>query len=196
MTHQQEHFFENNIKNFSKQYQQSAKHYRVIAGVRLIVFISGIGTILFCANLKLLAITLWIGAAFLLILILVQKKLNHLAYYKSVYTLYIQVNQTEKARLTLDLEGIDNGTEYADSGHLYAQDLDLFGKHSLFALINRTTTSFGKNRLAQYLLKQANTATIKQRQQVVTELAGKVVWRQAFQVEGLYHKSLSARKGL
>ena len=41
------------------------------------------------------------------------------------------------------------GKEYIDPGHLYTFDLDIFGEHSLFQYINRTSTPVGKEHLGR-----------------------------------------------
>src|SRR3569832_309602 len=47
------------------------------------------------------------------------------------------------------------GTEFLDSHHLYATDLDLFGVGSLFELVNAAHTQIGRATLAAWLLEPA-----------------------------------------
>jgi hypothetical protein len=78
------------------------------------------------------------------------------------------------------------GAAFRDDDHPYASDLDLFGQGSLFQWINSAHTTLGQASLAG-LLKQAPSAPaeIAARQEAVTELAGKLAWRQRFEAEGL-----------
>jgi hypothetical protein len=57
-----------------------------------------------------------------------------------------------------------------DDGHLYASDLDIFGRGSLFELISTARTRTGQETLARWLLQPAEPAEIRARQQAVEEL--------------------------
>lgn len=71
-----------------------------------------------------------------------------------------------------------NGEEYITPIHSYASDLDIYGKHSLFQLINRSVTKTGNNTLAGWLSKPSLNKEISKRQEAVKELAKKIDWRQ------------------
>ena len=62
------------------------------------------------------------------------------------------------------------GDRYLDPAHPYAQDLDLFGKGSLFELLSTARTHIGEDTLARWLLAPADPATVRARQQAVEEL--------------------------
>jgi hypothetical protein len=62
------------------------------------------------------------------------------------------------------------GTQYLDLAHPYAQDLDIFGKASLFELLSTARTHIGEATLAQWLLHPADPDTIRARQEAVREL--------------------------
>jgi MutS-like protein len=64
------------------------------------------------------------------------------------------------------------GLRYLDRGHLYADDLDLFGRGSLFELLCQARTRLGEDVLAQWLCAPADAATIRRRQEAVEELRG------------------------
>ena len=68
--------------------------------------------------------------------------------------------------------------------HLYANDLDIFGKASLFQYINRTTSEMGSSQLAHYLQFPAEPDLILQRQTAVKELSNKIEWIQDLQAKG------------
>lgn len=96
---------------------------------------------------------------------------------------FIAINQSEQAYHSGDLSPFDGGRNWVDPEHLFANDLDLFGKHSLFQHVNRTVTLTGKKRLAEEMLSDAVT-DIPAEQQAIKELAEDVDWRQKFAVEG------------
>ncbi|HVW59002.1 MAG TPA: hypothetical protein VHC48_03170, partial [Puia sp.] len=60
------------------------------------------------------------------------------------------VNTNEQAVLDNHPNGFPDGKDHLDS-YSYLDDLDIFGPHSLFHLLNRTTTSHGKARLSSLL---------------------------------------------
>jgi hypothetical protein len=62
------------------------------------------------------------------------------------------------------------GDRYLDPAHPYAQDLDLFGKGSLFELLCTARTRIGIDTLARWLLEPADPETVRQRQAAVDEL--------------------------
>ncbi|HOC17164.1 MAG TPA: hypothetical protein PKK95_02795 [Vicinamibacterales bacterium] len=67
----------------------------------------------------------------------------------------------------------------ADAAHPYADDLDLFGRASLFSLLGSAGTEAGRQALARWLLHPARPEEIRERQQAVRELAGREAWREA-----------------
>ena len=95
-----------------------------------------------------------------------------------------KVNQEELDRLTGDYSAFDQGNEFVVPHHPYHIDLDVFGKHSVFQLINRTSTRFGRQLLAQWLSVPTEKATILERQEAVKELGPKIDFRQEIQAHG------------
>lgn len=80
--------------------------------------------------------------------------------------------------------------------HPFANDLDIFGDQSLFHLINRTVTVYGRERLAANLTAAPlDTETILIRQEAIRELAADEKFRHQFLAmgrdEGLQHNDLS-----
>ena len=69
------------------------------------------------------------------------------------------------------------GKEFENPEHDYCCDLDLFGKKSLFSLLNVSETSFGRKRFAESLLdphvSDITRDEIKAKQEAVTELCSK-----------------------
>jgi len=75
------------------------------------------------------------------------------------------------ARLDDDWAGKgETGERFADDSHPYAEDLDLFGKGSLFELLSRARTRVGEETLAQWLLHPAEPDAVRARQAAVAEL--------------------------
>src|SRR5262245_39903318 len=64
----------------------------------------------------------------------------------------------------------ESGERFADKSHPYSEDLDLFGKGSLFELLSTARTKAGEERLAGWLLAPASHAEILARQRAIEEL--------------------------
>jgi hypothetical protein len=62
------------------------------------------------------------------------------------------------------------GERFVTGSHPYAEDLDLFGKGSLFELLSIARTRVGEETLAQWLLEPATPDAIRVRQSAVVEL--------------------------
>lgn len=83
------------------------------------------------------------------------------------------------ARLDGDWSGRgEAGDRYSEAGHPYAQDLDLFGKGSLFELLSRARTHIGEDTLARWLLAPADPATLRERNAAVIELRPRIDLRE------------------
>jgi hypothetical protein len=70
------------------------------------------------------------------------------------------------------------GEEFSDPGHVYASDLNVVGKGSLFELLCITRTSIGRCGLADYLLKSPPVEETLLRQEAVRELRCRVDLRE------------------
>jgi len=94
----------------------------------------------------------------------------------------IEINQREIDAIQGNYAVFEPGTEFIDHQHPYTHDLDVFGIGSLFQYINRTSTIFGKRRLADFFQSAYSfREKIKERQQAVGEIAGLIDFRQALQ---------------
>jgi hypothetical protein len=104
-----------------------------------------------------------------------------ISYQREHHRLLARINQDELDRLAGKLTGFDPGLRYLDAQHPYAADLDVFGEHSLFQLLNRATTRLGHDWLANWLLHLAKPTEVRARQQATAELAPDVTWLQEWQ---------------
>jgi hypothetical protein len=64
----------------------------------------------------------------------------------------------------------ETGERFADKSHPYSEDLDLFGKGSVFELLSTARTRAGEERLASWLLAPAPIEEVRARQRSVEEL--------------------------
>ena len=77
-----------------------------------------------------------------------------------------------------------SGDRFRDSSHVYADDLDLFGKGSLFELVAETRTAAAETMLAHWLLSPASPTEASDRQDAVKELRGGLDLREHFALLG------------
>ncbi|MCK6586681.1 MAG: DNA mismatch repair protein MutS [Polyangiaceae bacterium] len=73
----------------------------------------------------------------------------------------------------------------APEGHPYAKDLDIFGKASLFELLDTTQTEPGESTLASWLASPSPPAAVAERQEAVREIAALHAFREDLAALGL-----------
>lgn len=104
-------------------------------------------------------------------------------YYKAL----VKLNRDETSFLETNRSSYSNGKEYEDPRHPYSYDLDIFGEGGLFSYLNRCSTTFGKQSLANGLLRPGLNS-IKDRQEAVAELKDKIDFRQQVFAHGSLHE--------
>lgn len=95
--------------------------------------------------------------------------------------------QEELRILDHDFLNLPQGQELCPAHHAYAQDLDLFGKASLYQYINRTCSQQGQRRLADWLLNPGSVENILKRQEAAATLSQKPEWNRQFRAYGITH---------
>ena len=96
----------------------------------------------------------------------------------------LRINREELEVLGGHYTERSQGVEHLPAVHEYAQDLDIFGRASLYQYINRTTSEQGAALLAKWLLHPASPEEIHARQEATKELAPHYQWRQQLQAFG------------
>jgi hypothetical protein len=76
------------------------------------------------------------------------------------------------------------GERFRDSKHVYADDLDLFGRGSLFELLSTARTGAGERTLAEWLLGPGQREEVAARQEAVAELRPGVDLREEIALMG------------
>lgn len=100
----------------------------------------------------------------------------------------ITINKEEVAILNHQYYDRENGNQFIQPTHAYANDLDVFGTASLFQYINRCNTEQGKALLADNLLTAISKKAISNRQAAIKELQNQTQWQQVFQAIGKQSK--------
>ncbi len=159
-----------------------ARHYR-LGNLRVGLFLAGVA-LLFWALLGR-TISGWWAAPPLAMLVVVGRLLERAE--ACVARGQRAVGFYERGLARLDhrwLDGGDHGLEFLDEAHLYAVDLDIVGKGSLFQLLSIARTERGLETLARWLLNRAEPDEIAARQKAVRELASNLDLREDLAVSG------------
>ncbi|SDL75343.1 MutS domain III [Catalinimonas alkaloidigena] len=177
-------FFEQRAIRFGQRQAELQQRYNLYATVRVLWFLAVLVLTFYFANVRLLggvAATLAIGLAGFVIAL---KRHQQVAHQRDEARHLKEINDEEAARLRHQFRHLPDGAQYADLRHPYTSDLDVFGPHSLFQYLNRTTTHEGSNRLAAWLQYPAEAAILAQRHAALRELSEQLDWRQQVQAAG------------
>ena len=80
--------------------------------------------------------------------------------------------------------GGESGDRFRDDRHVYANDLDLFGRGSLFELLSLARTRAGEETLAGWLTSPADAGEVRTRQEAVEELGPALELREQLALAG------------
>ncbi|MBN2893522.1 MAG: hypothetical protein JXL97_16745 [Bacteroidales bacterium] len=128
-------------------------------------------------------LVLVVSFAFLIYFIKFYLKCNEeLKHFKRI----ILINENELKALGYDFSVFHSGDEFQKAAHDFSFDLDLFGENSVYQMINRANTDFGKNKVAGYFenpLRDSN--KIIEIQNAVSELNLLNKWQQTFSANAM-----------
>ena len=151
--------------------------------LRLIAFL-GLGAF-FILSLTDGGFWIFLLLGFLVLFVSLIKQFNH---HKDQERIYLAIEQLEKRkqwRQDRQLADLDAGLEFADKAHPFSGDLDLFGTHSLFQLLNHSHSPSGKKALAALMGSSFDPALAQQRREAVAELQEKPAFLRAMEAIGL-----------
>jgi len=96
-----------------------------------------------------------------------------------------KINRDEVLALSGDYSSFNDGSDFINQSHGFSFDTDLFGKSSLFQYLNRTSTGYGREILANWLSDPyAQAERLGPRQETIREISGNLDWRQEFLAAG------------
>lgn len=173
--------FQENIDHYENLTDKVSAKFAVFSWVRVLVFLLStfsVGYLFYLREILFSGISLVLGFIVFGIIVRLHRQI---AFQRRQSELLLEINGEELRKLDLELSGLYQGDEYKDEHHAYASDLDLFGRSSLFQLLNRTATPTGQEKLAKWLQDGADKETIVERQGAVQVLVQKTKWRQNFQ---------------
>ncbi|MGZ4053456.1 MAG: hypothetical protein ACXVPM_01030 [Bacteroidia bacterium] len=173
-------YYSGKISEYNSQIAGQNKKFNTIFYSRSVLFILTIVLVLFFYKTHPLISVIIIPATvivFLYLLNLEIKLKRKTTFLKNL----ILVNQIEIQLLDKDFKNINEGNEFIDKQHNFLADLDIFGKKSIFQILNRTATFSGRTKLAQWLSYPfLDKEKIIQRQLAIKDLEKKTEWNLKF----------------
>ena len=182
-------FYQDQVKKFSSLAEQVAKQSGLLSTARVTLFIAWIIGFVVLINAREMQWAILVSLVFLALFALVVKHHNKVKFKKSQFQNLVEINRLELARQNGDYHDLNEGKEYEEDLHPYTNDLDVFGRHSLFQLINRTTSVIGESLLVSRLKKGLPSEDIIPYQQAVKSLVEEPEWGQTFQALGRHYKT-------
>lgn len=175
---------------FTHQAEVFQRRYTQLSTVRLIVFATAIFTVW-----QTLSFPIWIplvsGAVGLVLFGVILRRHQVTKRQWELHRALAALNTDETDRLSLRFSRSAMGTEFAVKNHVYCNDLDIFGPHSLFRLLNRAHTRVGMQTLANWLLGPADPIEISVRQEAIKELTPLLDWRQKLEANARLEKRIA-----
>ena len=163
-----------------------------LSGLRLGVFVVWVALVVYLINERMQTALWLVIPSGVFAFGLVINRYNRVVYQKQHSLFLKEINEQELLRTDNQLDTFPTGQRFGHRDHSYSADLDIFGSHSLFQLLNRTTTESANGLLANWLANPASNKVINQRQQAIQELTPKVDWRQDFQASGWHFQNTSS----
>lgn len=182
-----EKIYQERFERFSALQAEKAKMMWWIGNVRVLLFVIMVGLLIqfFSSNFE--AMHWWwgflAGVPIFAFLIKIHQRYTE---EKSRIDQLVILNEKELNVLKTNEPQFDGGKEFDEPQHDYCSDLDLFGLGSLFSFVNRTSTSIGKQKLANLFKKPlGKVEQIYTQQAAVKALTPKLDFRQEFMANGL-----------
>ncbi len=179
--------YEKRRKKFDLLLARQTKSVNTISNLRLGVFVCGAASIAAAYFTRYYIIFGAIALAFAVFFVYLLIRHDRLIENKKYTALLVKINEEALSRLKGEWTGFpDDGGEFSDDSHSYTQDLDIFGKASLFQWTSCAKTFLGRRHFAGLLSGQpGSSAEIEGRQEAAEELANMTAWRQRLLAEGM-----------
>jgi len=159
---------------------QLAKYVRLVSTGRLVAFCAAVACLVLAGSNEAVQGLGFAGCGLLLagwtaLMVLYERLVRRQKHAEELHN----VNEHSLACMSRSWEEMRlSATEVPESDATLANDLDLFGRRSLFHFVCRATTSMGIATLRDWLLHPATPSAILERQQAVTELSPHLELRQ------------------
>lgn len=178
-------FYQQEFDAYSDKIALLSRQIKTYSRIRIAWFLLGIISVYFASSSTWFWLSLLIFVLFLVFVILAVQH-GRLIEKKRASSVFLNIYRDELSALMGDFTSFKAGKEFADSHHPFANDLDLFGKESIFQMLNRNFSKAGKVFLAGVLRTlEKDENTIRIRQKAVEELSQIPKWLTHFRALGM-----------
>ncbi|MDD2195586.1 MAG: hypothetical protein PHW91_00230 [Bacteroidales bacterium] len=181
--------YRENIKMYDAKLLKLSKLLNRISFIRIFIFVISSIILIYLFSFNLITPILIVFPLSILCFGVAITHHNKTAFLKKHTALLKGINESEILREKCNLEEFDTGHKFINQNHPYTSDLDIFGQHSIFQLVNRTTTESGMILLSEWLSEPAPNYEIHDRQKAIKELSQNLDWRQDFQASGMHFQN-------
>jgi predicted ATPase len=159
------------------------KELAIIGTLRLVIFVAGALCIYATRhNTPWLLISIFASSLVFIWLVNLFKKRS--SERESAVTL-LKIAENELKAFNYDFSAFDGASERINHTHDFSFDLDIFGDQSIFQMLNRTSMTMGKQKLADFIENPLhNKDQIINRQEAIKELTDMEDFRLDFRVNG------------
>lgn len=164
-------YFDDKLAGLDVKAQKMARKLNLVATFRVGWFLIFLILFVYLINIRQLSIAIISFVVFTIGFGLLVILYNRLKFKLDQNKFLGQVCEEEKSRLANELSELPGGEDYLEASHSYAADLDIFGAHSIFQLINRTSTIQGEALLANRLKGESLPVNSSPYQETVSKIA-------------------------
>ncbi len=169
-------FYKEQLELHNSRLQYLEKRSITLSLLRLFIFVALISSTIYTLSnwsLAALAISVFGISTFIYVIKIHLKTTSRITYFENKRRI---VQNEISAVTTLQNENY-NGEKFVDEKHSYSWDLDVFGKFSLFALINRCRSFKGIEQLSNILSNLPDYKRLFERNRAIRELEEDPDWR-------------------
>ena len=181
--------YKENVKKYTSDLLRLNKVIKHSSYLRLLIFIISSIVLIYLLSIRLFLPFAVVLPSSILFFAWAITRHNKLAYQQKHISFLKKINESEILREECNLDEFDTGEKFIDPNHPYTSDLDIFGQHSIFQLVNRTTTESGSILLSQWLSGSTSNHEIPERQKAIKEISQNLEWRQDFQASGMHFEN-------
>lgn len=180
-------FYNGEIEKFQNEIKNLRDKIKILSTIRLIIFLATIIMAYFSYKAENMILMIGEVVIGLLIFIIIAYIHNEKINLKKEKEVYLYVNKKGVSRIDGTFKDFieDKGEEFIDDKHGFTNDLDVFGRNSIFQMINSTKTIFGRKILSETLsLKRLPSKDeIIKKQEAIEEISKKIEFRQRLEVK-------------
>ncbi len=162
------------------EHAKAKRSYQLIGTFRLVSFLMAFSLLYFFwgSSISFIGFGLFFSSFLFLVNLSVNAK-----YQRDKWKKLIEINEEEINVLNGDWLHFEEGNEFKNAQHAYALDMDLFGKKSIYQLLNRTVSRKGSNLLAHQLMYGTENQALAN--EAIETFSNEQDWCQEFLSEGL-----------